>query len=423
MLRSFCRVVITSFICCALYLHTAQCQKLTKNLLPGDGSIPSVSSSPAVLNTTFQPPTFVGLYAPDGTFKKPPRIAGHHWNGNRFNSPYASNSRPAPAFMDLHSIEDVIENYEPPAHATMRLKAHTALGNLRDDLVTFAYGREWVLMSPTIVTTDSRHRLIIADPQQASVHVLEPKARNSFRIAGGPKLRLRAPSSVAVDADDNIYVCDREKGVVLVFDPEGTYVRTIGEYAGESMFQDPQSIAIDRKQKLIYVLDVPMRELFVLDLSGRLIRRVGGPREQSKIRFINPVQMALGSDRIVILDDAGARIQILNARCDLIDSFAVPRLSDSREVYNNAIALDSAANVYVSNSKDALIEVLSPRGQLIGTFGQPGAEDGNFSQPSGIWIDTEGSIYIADTANRRVQLFRPAVNESESPARPVSGGD
>jgi hypothetical protein len=166
-----------------------------------------------------------------------------------------------------------------------------------------------------------------------------------------------------------------------------------------------------------------MRELFVLDLSGRLIKRVGGPREQSGIRFINPVQMALGSGRIAILDDAGARIQILNAKCDLMDSFAVPRLSDSREVYNNAIALDSASNVYVSNSKDALIEVLSPRGQLVGTFGQPGVEDGNFSQPSGIWIDTEGSIYIADTANRRVQLFRPAVNESESPARPISGGD
>jgi DNA-binding beta-propeller fold protein YncE len=424
MLRSFCRVVIICCTCSALYLHPALSQQLANHLLPAESAVvASAPVAPVATGTKFQAPTFAGLYAPDGTFKKPPRISGRHGNGTQFNSPYAANFRPAPAFMDLHSIEDVVENYEPPGHATVRLKAHSFFGNLRDDVVTFAYGREWVLMSPTMVTTDSHHRLIIADPQQASVHVLEPKARNSFRIAGGAKLRLRAPASVAVDADDNIYVADHEKGVVLVFNPQGNYVRTIGEFGGESMFEDPQSIAIDRGLKRIYVLDAPMHELFVLDLSGRLLKRIGGPREQSGIRFINPVQMALGTDRIAILDDAGARIQVLNVNGELIDSFPVPRLSESRGVNNSAIALDSAGNIYVIDSKDALIAVLSPHGPLLGTFGQPGVENGNFGKPTGIWIDPEGSIYVADTANRRVQLFRPVADDSEPPARPISGGD
>jgi DNA-binding beta-propeller fold protein YncE len=364
----------------------------------------------AVSRPNFQLPAFTGVYAPDGTFKrlaKPGKaIYGKHAGSYLSNSPYASGIRPAPAFMDLHSIESVVQNFESPAHATEPVKAHSVAGNLRDSIVTFAYGREWVLVSPTRVTTDSRERLIIADPKRAAVHVLEPKNKNSFRIAGGPQLRLRAPASVAVDKDDRIYVADSERGVVLVFSPDGYYLRTIGLFSGESMFQAPTAIAIDPQLGHLYVIDAPMRQLFILDLSGRLLNRVGGPRDRSgKVRFDNPVDVAVCAGKIVVLD-GGSRIHVLGLYGEPLASFPVPNLNDRRHVMKNGLALDSAGNIYLTNPLDSTVEILSPDGSLLGVLGHPGADDVGFNRPFGIWVDRQDRLFVADTDNRRVQMFQ-----------------
>ncbi|MDT8067452.1 MAG: 6-bladed beta-propeller [Terriglobia bacterium] len=315
--------------------------------------------------------------------------------------------------MDLHSIEDVVENFEPPGHASRRLRAHTFFGNLRDDLVTLAYGREWVLRSPTMVTTDSRGRLIIADPQQHAVHVLEPKGRSSFRIAGGPQLRLRAPSSVAVDAEDNIYVADSQKGLVLVFDPQGYYVRSIGMIADESMFQYPEAIAVDRKLKRIYVLDAPMHELVILDLSGRLIRRIGGLRDKNS-RFVNPLQIAVGENRFFVLENSGSRILVFSPDGDVLGGFPIPNQENSPQVHATAIALDAAGNIYLSNPVGSRVEILTSDGKPLGILGQAGINAGDFSSPAGLCIDSAGRLYVADTLNRRVQMFKLSSLESGS---------
>ncbi len=432
MLRSFYRLALWQVCFCVLLLANASPQELANHALPVETAAASTSPSTSALTTsvslpqTFQAPAFTGSYAPDGTFKRAPKggksLRGKNAGFRPVNSPYAANVRPAPEFMDLHSIEHVVQNYEPPAHATEQVKGHSFAGNLRDNIVTLAYGREWVLMSPTRVTTDSRQRLIIADPEKVAVHVLEPKAKGSFRIAGGPRLRLRAPSSVAVDKDDNIYVGDLNRGVVLVFNPEGNYLRTIGQFAGESMFQAPAAIAIDRRIGRLYVLDKPMRELFVLDLSGRLIDRIGGPRDKSgQVRFEDPTHVAAGTDRIVVLD-AGARIRVLRSNGTPLATFPVPNPSGAHEVYKNGLALDSAGNIYLSNPIDSTVEVLTPDGQLLGTLGHPGADDDCFSGPSGLWIDASDRMYVADTANRRVQTFQLNSSQQLAPARPVSVG-
>lgn len=326
--------------------------------------------------------------------------------------------------MDLHSIEYVVQNFEPPAHATERVKGHSIAGNLRDSIVTFAYGREWVLASPTRVTTDSRERVIIADPNRAAVHVLEPKGKNSFRIAGGPQLRLRAPASVAVDKDDRIYVADSERGVVLVFNPEGYYLRTIGQYSGESMFQAPSAIAIDRQLGHLYVIDAPMREVLILDLSGRLLTRVGGPRDKSgKVRFDNPVDVAVCAGKLVVLD-GGSRIHVLGLYGEPLTSFPVPNLNEGRQVMKNGLALDSVGNIYLTNPLDSTVEILSPDGGLLGVLGHPGTDDVGFNRPVGVWVDRQDRLFVADTANRRVQMFQtnPSQLSSAIPA-PAVGPD
>src|SRR5512146_3306041 len=144
MLRSFCRVGVCWVFSILFCIEDSASQQLADHAF---STVAAATSSPApadgsVITPRFKLPVFAGLYAPDGTFRKARRTLGRNSGASPgFISPYASNKRPAPEFMDLHSIEDVVENFEPPGHASRRLRAHTFFGNLRDDLVTLAYGR------------------------------------------------------------------------------------------------------------------------------------------------------------------------------------------------------------------------------------------------------------------------------------------
>lgn len=144
---------------------------------------------------------------------------------------------------------------------------------LRDRVVTFVYGRERILQAPHRVMVDSRGRILMVDPDIRAVHVLG--GGNSFRIEGGPRRRLRMPNGSAVDAADNIYIADSERGLVLVYAPDGTFLRYIGKCGDESLFYSPTAIAIDRNSGILFLLDTPRHVLFVLDLAGNILKRIG----------------------------------------------------------------------------------------------------------------------------------------------------
>lgn len=371
------------------------------------------------------PFVYVGAYAPDGKFHghsgdASPAKQGESWQLDR---PASSGMRPneVPGFVDLHPLERVVEDYEPPAHATKPVHARSLLANLRDHLVTFAYGRERALSAPRHVTVDSRGRTIVSDPGLGVVHVLDGK--NSFRIPAGPNRRLRAPMGVAVDADDNIYVADPERGLVVVFDPSGGFLHNIGKIGDESLFHGPTAIAIDRVAGQMYLLDTPRGMLFVLDLQGNVLQRVGKTRGLGIGRFggvstamdlDEPSAIAIGQDRLAVLDYAGSRIRVMNLTFDTLTEFNIRPVTGREAKPEIALGFDSARNLYVSNVYDSTVRIYDQGGHLVSSFGHTGTGIGEFSQPSGLWIDAADRIYVADTNNRRIQVFeRAAVDEGQ----------
>ncbi len=353
-------------------------------------------------------PQCVGSYYPDGRFHRPPRrvlrLAGAH-------DPVGivlDLRRPAevPAWVDLHPVEAMVKEYAPPAHPTEVVRPRTAFASLLDDILTFAYGHETILRPSTHITTDSRKRLILSDEEQRAVHVLDGK--NSFRIAGGaPGLRLQEPRGVAVDGDDNIYVVDNKRGLILVYGPQGHFVRSLGELRGESIFENPTGIAIDRKAGHVYVVDSTANQMTVLDLAGEILMRLGSRRNQGNgVSFDRPTRVAVGTAGVAVLDSDGSRVQILDAEGKLVRAFTI-RIAKCPMREDPGLALDSAGNIYVSNLDSFSLRVYREDGQLIGSvkpFGRPEHEE--FAAPSGVWIDASDRIYVADTPSSYIQVFQ-----------------
>lgn len=357
------------------------------------------------LTRLYDRPTLVGIYGPDGIFRK---------TAARVTPQERRALRPAevPPWINLGSVERVIEDYEAPAHAAKAARGQSLLGALRDRAAALAYGHEAVLLAPTHITTDSRQRLIISDPDIPAVHVLDAAGKNSFRIVGGPQHRLRQPNGVAVDADGNIYVADGQRGMILVYNPDGSFLRYIGSFKGESMFAIPTGIAIDRTAGHLFVLDSPVNELIMLDLHGNVLKRVGNGRSGS-IGFLQPTEIALGEDELVVLDGPARRIQTFDLQCNFLKSFSVANAAGPPIVREIGLSIDRNSNLYVSNLNGSKVSIYDRDGRLIDVgIGNP-FELAGLNSPGGTWIDSADRIYIADTRNSRVQVYLPPADQGQ----------
>lgn len=370
---------------------------------------PSVSvAAVAPVRALYVRPQFAGSYRPDGTFA----VAGSRADAYESLAARARNprlNRPAevPPWVDLHPIERVVPD---KAYKRATFTSKSRFASLLDNVLTAAYGRESVLRAPAHLTTDSRQRLIIADADVPAIHVLDGK--NSFRIEGGPGRRMRVPSGVAVDAEDNIYVSDERQRVVLVYDSEGVYRRSLGIEYGENMFEKPSGLAIDRAANRLYVLDNAANELLVLSLDGKVLKQIGGRRSEG-IRFDNPTQVAVGADRVVVLDASGSRIRVFSLNCDLLSEFRIRSEEQLPMSSDLGLGIDASGHIYVSNLMSD-VRVYTQDGKLVDRLEQSRSAYEAFRAPEGIWIDDSGRVFVADTKNRRIQVFTRAQDTTAS---------
>jgi DNA-binding beta-propeller fold protein YncE len=358
---------------------------------------------------------YLGTFCATAQYKKPSKFGraleaqSSSFRSTSVVGESAATQTEAPPWMILPARE-VVEDFAPPAHATKIAHPQSNLVNIRDTVVTFVYGRARVMGAPHQVTTDSMLRVIISDPDLRAVHVFDPNGKTSFSILGDEGRRLQLPAGVAVDAEDNIYIADSEAGMVLVYNQSGQFIRYIGNFQGENMYERPTGIAIDRKARRLYLTDTPRNLVFILDLQGNVLKRVGTDRHgRGSGEFVSPTQIAVSDSGILVLDTEGTRIQVLD--------FDGTRIGYYRVVVGlageNGLAVDNDGNIYISYVAKSIIGVYKPDGTPIGTFGQSGSRIGEFLAPRGLWVDADNRIYVADTANARVQVF--AVSTGATP--------
>jgi len=430
-LRTTCHIetraltIAITFALTAVLAQSAQGQRFhsggLSSPLPTADATQSARAFPHLNLATGRKLEYLGTFQPDGKFRRTSRHA-------RFldamsslppESPaqQAATRSAAPPRM-LSSSVRVVDDIEPPAHAMALPDIHSRPAAARNAVVSFVYGGRRVLGAPQYLTTDTRHRLIISDPGIPAVHVLDSQGKTSFSILGGKGHRLQSPAGVAVDKEDNIYVADSELGMVLVYDQYGRFLRYIGDFNGENMYQGPSGIAIDRNAGHLYLLDSPRHLVFMLDLEGNVLKRTGqtwddsgaieltrrnktGPR-----MFSEPTEIAVNHDEVVVLDKVGTRVQIMDLQCNLLASFSVQKASYLEAGRENGLAVDEHGKIYVSYVGTSEVRMYNSVGGLLASFGQGGSRIGEFSAPSGLWVDANNRLYVADTANVRVQLFQ-----------------
>jgi DNA-binding beta-propeller fold protein YncE len=317
-------------------------------------------------------------------------IAG--WDGSLPLQTAVHQASASLSFVRVFSSADDVKAEHPVLDRTLDIIAGTADPEARVD----------AMRSPSAVTTDSNHRVFVADPGAQTVHIFD-FIRSKYGRLDRRGDRLHVPVALAVDVQDNLYVVDQTSRTILVYDSVGKFRRYLGKLrGGESYFDSPAGIAIDKAARRIYVCDRQGHMIFVMDERGKLISRIGkrgGGNRTGEFRF--PSQVVVADSELFVLDAGNTRIQVFDTGGHFLRALNLG-YADRR----TGLAVDKRGNIYVSDSSLNQIQVLGHEGQTLYTFEPSTIKGANFGHPSGMWVDAGSSIYVVDSQSNCIGLFQ-----------------
>ena len=211
------------------------------------------------------------------------------------------------------------------------------------------------------------------------------------------------PRSIALDAQDNLYVIDMT-GRVQKFSPDGKFL--LDWQMPQIAKGKPKGMCRDQAGDIVLVEPHYSRVNF-FSPEGKLVAQFG-------VKGANVGQ--LGMPRAAVVNSRG-ELYI----CEYTDSERVQhftahgekclgawgRLGDKPGEFSRAegLGIDAHDNIYVADSCNHRIQVFSGDGKFLRQYGRAGAGPGEFSYPYDVRIDAAGLQFVCEFGNSRVQIL------------------
>lgn len=134
------------------------------------------------------------------------------------------------------------------------------------------FGRRGTAMgeftSPIGIAAAPSGAIYVADAGNRRIQVLAPDGavRSAFNVPGWAG---NAEPGLAVDSDGTLYATDPAAGAVLALDQSGSVKRKISTDEAGRQFENPTGIAIDRKNRILYVVNSGNATVSAIPLAER----------------------------------------------------------------------------------------------------------------------------------------------------------
>ncbi len=170
---------------------------------------------------------------------------------------------------------------------------------------------------------------------------------------------FRDVAGIGIDSKDQVYVFNRGRQPMIVFDREGNFLRSWGS----DIFHRAHGLHIGPDDAL-YCTDDGDHTVRKCTPEGKVLMEIGVPGEPAPYVSGEPFH-----------------------RCT-----------------HTALSPDN--HIFVSDGYgNARVHKYSPDGKLVMSWGEPGSDPGQFNIVHNIVADDDGWIYVADRENHRVQVF------------------
>jgi sugar lactone lactonase YvrE len=180
---------------------------------------------------------------------------------------------------------------------------------------------------------------------------------------------------ISIDSEDRVYIFNRGKRPLMVFDKNGKLLTSWGE----GIFKRPHGSYLTA-DGYIYCCDDQSHVVYKFTRDGKVLMTLGNKDQPSDTGYRQGHDIF---ERIASIKKGGP-------------PFNLP----------TGVALSSTGDIFVSDGYgNARVHKFSADGKLLLSWGEPGGRPGQFRLPHNIWIDQKDRIWISDRENSRVQIF------------------
>ena len=259
------------------------------------------------------------------------------------------------------------------------------------------------LNKPRSVAVDAQDNLFVVD---MTGRVQKFSSSGVFDLSWQmPQTDLGKPKGMGRDRDGNILVLEPHYQRVNVFSPMGKLLAQWGSRGTNTgSFMLPRAVAVNSHAE-VYV-----SEYSILDRVQRFASRgeklltAFGQSGTCPGEFNRPEGLCVDAqDRVYVADSCNHRIQIFSREGQLLRSYGKAGRGKGELSYPYDICVDSAGRQYVCEFGNSRIQVFDANDRPIESIGGPGAAPGQFNNPWGVALDSAGNLYVADSQNHRVQ--------------------
>ena len=227
---------------------------------------------------------------------------------------------------------------------------------------------------------------------------------------------------MAVDADDNIWICDENGDTVMKLSPEGKLLMTIGvrgqrgdwdEAKGQRLLWQPLHLAFAPNGD-IYIGEGHANEspndtdkspannigaarVLHLDKNGRFINQwFGNHAGQGHFSMVHGIAINPDNGNVYLADREEYRLVVYDARGKFIKTIQLRNLTC-------ALYVDPHKQLWLATGQDGQIFKIDWDGNVLGAIGNgPGNGEGQFTESSYMAMDAQGNLYTGDTGFDRI---------------------
>ena len=208
------------------------------------------------------------------------------------------------------------------------------------------------------------------------------------------------PYYLAINSSNEMIVTDSCNRDVVIMNKQGQRLRNISK--SQYGFQKVWCVAVDKDDN-IYVCDAGNHRVYKFSKSGEQLKRVG--RKGSALgEFEIPQGVVVVDDRVLVCDRDNNRVQVLTTDLEPVKQFGLYGTGNGHLYGPVGIASDDEGMLYVSDYGNHRIQVFSREGQFVCLFGKKGSGQGELNGPRGVCVDAR-FVFVTEYYNSRVSVF------------------
>jgi DNA-binding beta-propeller fold protein YncE len=255
--------------------------------------------------------------------------------------------------------------------------------------------------TPMGVFYDNYHNEIyIADTGNDQVAVFDAGGQPRFQIRSVHG--LKAPLDLVVNSENQIYVSQMEKSYLQLFDFRGRHLENLSALNAAPF--KPGRICLDAEDKL-YVVDRERAQILVYDEEGNFQFQFGGKGEgEGKLRLISGIDVD-STGRIYVADSKQRPIQAFDRNGKFLFSFGSHGPREEEFSFPGGISIDEKNRIWIVDTFRHQVKVFRTDGGFLFQFGIFGTKAGQFFFPIDLALDEQGKIYVLEKGANRLQVF------------------